>query len=422
MPIKQLLKEGFWALTGHGSLLLGVLFSIKILSQDMGPSLYGEFVLGSSIAQLFQTFFFGSKFDGIIRFAAVETGFEQRASYAKIVNKVLVDATKLCLSFGFFVTLVVYIKFGKDWSLLVLAAVIYSVTSGVSTALGGFVNALRERRILAINQGTETWIKVFLAFGLIQISESKAVVALLGYALACSVSVIGLSIWLGRKFKSNIRFSGFEVGSDEVIRNYSKGFALSGIFLWFQNYADRWALKYFSSLSEVGIYSVAFAFGYSPLVAIVNISMQIAVPIVYKDAGKTPDFSSRHKILRSVDLLGLFVFSISVVLAMVALYFKRLVIEVFLGEDYRDAANLIPMLLLAGGLFAVGEAKAIFLNAIFKNKLQILPKLSLAMFGVGLTGILTFFYGSAGAAGAVLTVSLVYAFWMSRIAYLECQS
>jgi len=422
MPIKLLLKEGIWALTGHASLLLGILFSIKILSQEMGPSLYGEFVLGISIAQLFQTFFFGSKFDGILRFGTVATGFEERVSYAKVVNKVLVDASKLCLLSGLVVTVAVYTALGKTWSLLVLATVIYAVASGVSTALGGFVNALRERRILALNQGTESWIKVFFAFGLIQISESKAVFALLGYALACSVSVIFLSIWLCRRIEFDLRFSGLEAVSDHVIRSYTKGFGLMGVFLWFQSYTDRWALKYFSSSSEVGIYSVAFAFGYSPLVAIVNLSMQIAVPIVYKSAGETPDFSSCQKILRSVDLLGLSMFSISAILALAALCFEEMIVDILLGEGYRDAASLMPLLLLAGGLFAVGETKAIFLNAIFKNKLQIGPKLSLAIFGAILTGFFTFYFGSVGAAWAVLSVSLIYACWMWRVAHLACQS
>jgi len=422
MPIKLLLKEGFWALTGHVSLLLGILFSIKILSQEMGPSLYGEFVLGISIAQLFQTFFFGSKFDGIVRYGTVADGFEERASYAKVVNKVLVDASKLCLSSGLVVSVAVYTILGKTWSLLVLAAVIYALASGVSTALGGFVNAMRERRILALNQGTESWIKVLFAFGLIQIFESKAVFALLGYALACSVSMIFLSIWLCRQFGADIRFSGFDAGSDRVIRGYTKGFALTGMFLWFQSYADRWALKHFSSLSEVGIYSVAFAFGYSPLVAIVNLSMQIAVPIVYKSAGETPDFFSYQKILRSVDFLGLALLAISAILALVALCFEEMVADILFGEGSLDAASLMPLLLLAGGFFAVGETKAVFLNAIFKNKLQIGPILWLAIFGAIHTSFLTSYYGSFGAACAVLSVSLIYACWMWRVTHLACQS
>jgi hypothetical protein len=49
----------------------------------------------------------------------------------------------------------------------------YAVASGVATALGGFVNALQERRILALNQGAESWIKVFFAFGLIQLSVDQ---------------------------------------------------------------------------------------------------------------------------------------------------------------------------------------------------------------------------------------------------------
>ena len=370
----------------------------------------------------FKIFFFGSKFDGIIRFGVVSSGFEERASYAKIVNKVLVDASKRCLFSGLLVSATVYMALGKTWSLLTFLAVVYSVTSGVSTALGGFVNALRARRILAVNQATESWVKAFLAFSLFQIFEANAVFALLGYALACSLSVMGLSIWLDRQCKSGIRFSGFEADSDEEIQSYSKGLAWAAIFLWFQNYADRWALRFFTSPSEVGVYSVAFAFGYAPLVAIINLSMQIAVPIVYKNAGETPDFSSYQKILRSVDLLGLSILAFSVVLALAALCLKEVAVDLLLGEGYRDAVSLMPMLVLAGGLFAVGETKAVFLNAVFKNKAQIGPKLSLAIFGTVLTSFLTVYCRSLGAASAVLIVSLIYACWMWRVAHLASQS
>ena len=39
--------------------------------------------------------------------------------------------------------------------------------------------------------------------------------------------------------------------------------------------------------------------------------MQIAVPIVYKRAGEAPDSSAYQKILRSMDVLGFSIFSIS---------------------------------------------------------------------------------------------------------------
>jgi O-antigen/teichoic acid export membrane protein len=166
---------------------------------------------------------------------------------------------------------------------------------------------------------------------------------------------------------------------------------------------------------------VAFAFGYSPMVALLNFSMQIAVPTIYESAGKLPGFSSYKRLLQSVDLLAMFMLVVAGIFSSLALLLKDLVKVILLGEAYSAAADLLPSLLLAGGLFAVGEAKAIFLNAILKNKLQIFPKISLSLLGVVLIGIATREYGASGAASAVLGVSLIYACWMSRIAYVACR-
>lgn len=407
---------------GHASLLIGMLFAIKFLSQGMGPIFYGEFVLGVSIAQFFQIVFFGSKFDGILRFGAIATGIVERGRYIGVVSKILVDATARCLFVGLIFSIVVYLLLGKIWTLLACSAVLYAVTSGVSTGLSGLVNALRERKILALNQGAESWIKAFLALGLIQIFEQKAAIALLGYAAACSVSIMALLIWFGKKFKTHCLLAGFGSGGDGVLQSYSKGFAWIGVFIWIQNYSDRWALKYFSTLAEVGVYSVAFAFSYSIIVALVNFTLQIAVPIIYRASDEFPELSSYRKLLHSVDCLGAFMMTVAVVLAVLALSAKEFLAGVLLGEDYREAVDLIPMLLLAGGLFAVGESKVIFLNAIRKNKLQIVPKILLSILGMVSVGLLSFKYGAFGTACAVLCVSLTYACWMWRVAHLELQS
>lgn len=419
--MQLLLKESAWALTGHTSLLFGIFFAVKVLSKDMGPSSYGEFALGVSIAQLFQTFFFGSKFDGIVRFGALVTEKNDRLNYGFNVGKILVDASKKCLLTGLVIASLVYLILGENWASLTLAAISYAVTSGVSTALGGVANALREQRTLALSQGTESWAKAFFALGLIKIFEAKAVAALLGYALACGISLILLSFWLGKKFKSEIRLPKSGRGDGDAIRNYTRSFEFVGVFLWLQSYSDRWALKYFASLSEVGIYSVAFTFGYSPIVALVNLTMQVSVPVIYRNAGEFPEFSSYKNILRPLDFLAAFMMLLAGILAMLALCLKDLAVLVLYGDTYRGAADLMPILLLAGGLFAVGESKVVFLNAIKKNRLQILPKISLSIFNFVLAGLLALKFGAVGVAYSLLIASLIYACWMWRITHIACQ-
>lgn len=422
MRFRIAIQDGIWILIGHASLLIGMLFSVKMLSESMGPSQYGEFVIGISVAQIFQTFFFGSKFDAIARFGSITKSNEERRAYAQEVYKTLIEATGRCIGVGLILLVLVYVTKGVDCFLIVLASIAYALTSGISGALDGVANATQKRRIVALHQGTESWVKLTLALLLTELLSRSVASAILGYALACLVSVGYLALWFFRYNNITPNFARINFNDDRIISTYTKGFSIIGILPLLQSYTDRWALSAFAASSEVGVYSVAVALGYSPVVALLNLSLQIAVPLVYARAGGTTEISATNATLRCVNNLAAFLMITAAILSVITVIYRVSIVEGLLGDNYRDAAKLLPIFFTAGGLYAVGESKVIFVNAVFKNKLQLYPKIIVSLFGVASAVLLTREFGAIGAASAVLSTSLVYAVWMSHVANIACKS
>jgi len=105
------------------------------------------------------------------------------------------------------------------------------------------------------------------------------------------------------------------------------------------------------------------------------------------------------------------------VMVLTALLLHKWIFQVLVAQEYRSASYLLPWMILAGGVFASGQALASSLQAQLKTRDMMTAKIITALFGVALNIVGAFWYGMMGIVCAWLIFSMVYFLWMVALVY-----
>ncbi|MGE1101271.1 lipopolysaccharide biosynthesis protein [Peribacillus simplex] len=161
------------------------------------------------------------------------------------------------------------------------------------------------------------------------------------------------------------------------------------ITLIFQ-FSDRVFIQYFNGYTELGLYSAAFS-----IVALLN-AVQTAfstfwVPVAYEHYEKNRDDKIFFKSVNSI--VSLFMFFIGIILIL----FKDLIILI-LGEDFREAASIMPFLIFMPIMYTISETTVLGINFKKKPQYHIIIALLSAIASILGNVILVPIYGATGAA------------------------
>ena len=177
----------------------------------------------------------------------------------------------------------------------------------------------RSRIVVAISQGSVVWIR--LIFGIIifvftyQITSS----ILLGYLIGSLFVLIIQLLFFSFTYKLENKPSMNYVNSDRTWRkriyNYALPFTYWGIFTWGLLASDKWALGYFSTIEDVGIYSAVYQLGFAPLLLISGFLDQFISPIIYERVANKKDsnFNYENGFWNIIKLSFVFLFSMIIV-------------------------------------------------------------------------------------------------------------
>lgn len=141
-----------------------------------------------------------------------------------------------------------------------------------------------------------------------------------------------------------------------VMLSFSSPLVISSAAVWVNNYIDRVALLQLMSLSDVGVYALAFRI--AGIISITLIGLQQAIsPLIYthyKDP-QTPE--------QIAQLFRYFVAVILLIFAIMALFSHEIILIVS-GDAYREAAPIMPILVAS----IVISQSYVFMPGIFLAK------------------------------------------------------
>lgn len=413
--LERLFKESFWIALGQAMAMLGLLVGVRLLTELLDPSAYGELALGMTISTLINQILLGPLGGGVIRFYAPAVEQGDVAGYLTAVRRMVWMATGV-VGLIVLITVAGLLAAGRDeWVILAVSALIFATISGYNAILSGIQNAARQRSIVALHQGLESWIRFAIAIGLIYWLGASSGVAMAGYVTATLIIFMSQSIFF-RKIGAAGKTLGDNVQTwRKQIWEFSWPMSIFGIFTWGQLVSDRWALEHFSETREVGLYAVLYQLGYYPMTIASGMMIQLLIPILYQKAGDATDSRRITDVSCLSWRLTWLTLGLASGISFLAFPFHEQIFSLFVAKEYLSVSYLLPWMLLSGGVFAAGQTIALNLMSQMKTRLMMTVKIVTSLFGIALNCAGAFWYGTAGIAVANLLFSLVFFAWMALI-------
>jgi O-antigen/teichoic acid export membrane protein len=415
--LRRIGPEAAWVAGGQlvaaGAAFLGV----RYLAGELGPAAYGELALALTALMLSQQVLIGPLHGGLLRLYAPASEAGDTGSLWQAGRRLLGQGALALFALTLALSAVLLLTGHAGWIPVLTATGGYAVLSGYSYAIGGLQVASRDRPSVAWLQGGGEVLRVVTAVTMVVVVSRSATGAVLGYVIATAI-LLGLQyVWLTRHRPHQPTHDspgGIQPGAAEwrarLIR-YSWPFATWGCFYWGQVASERWALQAFDGTEAVGRYALLYQLGYLPASMIANALVQLITPIVFQRAGDGTDPARIAAARRFVFRVVGGGFAAAMLLAVAAFVLHEWVFEALLAPIYWENSHLWPWMILAGGLFAIGQVATLLPLARSMSQALVKPKIVTSLMAIFLNVIGAWRFGVAGVVAANVCFSAVYLIW-----------
>lgn len=410
--------ELFWVATGQLVAALGSLALVRLLTGQLSPASYGEFALGLTVATLFQQIVFGPLTNVAVRFFAPAREAQQLRTFTRALNRLLIDGTLILGGFTILLSIVLALTNRATFIPICLGAICFSLVSGWGTVVDAKQSAARHRSIVAWHQGMGQWARTLTAFAAVAFWSASGSAAMVGYAIGALPALISQTVLIRRKTNPLLECEQIPSSSDlqsEILRlkRYALPISLWGIFTWAQQVSDRWALEWFSSTNEVGLYQTLYQTGYAPLSLLTNVGLQLTSPILFSVAGDGHDSSRMERMRKISHKLTAITLAVTGLATLTTFGSHNWIYRLLTAPEYWHVSPLLPWIVLSAGVFAAGQVASLSIVGSDSTTPLLIPKIVTAILGI----ILNFFGArSLGITGVImggLAFSLIYLVWVS---------
>jgi O-antigen/teichoic acid export membrane protein len=416
--LRRSVREGSLVVVGQALAVVGMLFTVRILTEIMPPSVYGEFALALTLTTFLGQTVFGPLAGGALRFYAPAVEKRSLGSYLAASWRLSRSAILLVAAI-LVVACVVLASIGHPmWSSLAIGAAVITTSTGLASIMSGIQNAARNRGVVAFHQTIDPWLKLGVTFALLVQFGTSSVIAMLGYAIATTIVLVSQHYFYRRLTVDATSTRDGVAHWNREIWQYMWPFSLWGIFTWAQLSSDRWAIDWFASRADVGYFGVLGQFGYSPIQIITAIAIQYVAPILFERAGDGADPRRTNDVARMSRVLTTIVFAVTAVAVLFALLLHRQLFAIFVASEYASVSYLLPWVILSGGIFAASQSVTLRLMSQLRVREMLAAKITTAILGVLLNILGAWTFGIRGvvmASIAFSTLSLVWMLWLARI-------
>ncbi len=192
----------------------------------------------------------------------------------------------------------------------------------------------------------------------------------------------------------------FRILKDMVV--YRLPLVFSSVFIVMLSFTDRYALKFLSNLSDVGVYSLGYKLANTIKVILIS-SVWFAVrPMIYKMMDKPENKRFYSKIMTY------FTFGVIIFVLGLSIYGKE-IIYLFAGKpEYRLAYKIVPVISFAILFGMLKDVAFIGLDITRKTKIMASLIIIIAILNLGLNILFIPYFKSVGAAMATLISQIIF--------------
>ena len=406
--ILRIMIESGWIVFGQIVAVIGSLILVKVLTERLTPTQYGELALGLTVAGLVNQVVMGGISSGMSRFYSVAVEKNELNIFLHDSKKLFACSLFLVMLIGLLLVVALQIFGFSNWTGITIAVVLFSILDGLNNCLSGIQNAARQRSIVAFNRGMDSWLKIIFSLIAMTYFGASGTSVVIGYCCS-SILVNGSQLFFLRKTipEEPISFTSQYPFFREIMV-YAWPFATWGLFGWAQQSAGRWGLESFSSTADVGLYSALLQLGYAPIQLITSFTLTLLMPILFAHVGDANDKYRNADLWKRVLMLAKYGVAIVIFAFILALILHKYVFLIFLQESYLSVSYCLPWMILSGGIFAIAQILASIPMALKVPKELIVASIGSSILGVIISFIGAYLFSVAGVVGASLIHSLSY--------------
>lgn len=416
---RRLSKEAFWIASGQIMAVVGSLVGVRLITGLLDPSEYGDLALGMTFAILINQIVFGPLSNGIIRFYAPSLEQGYLCEYLNAARRLLFNAIGISVLIFILTIIALWAINRNDWILIATSSIIFASLNGLNSVISGIQNAARQRSIVALHQGVESWARFLIAAVFLSCLGANSTVAMLGYAVGAALVLGSQYLYFRKIFTFKIPNKENEKDWQKKIWNFSWPFAAYGIFTWTQLASDRWALKLFTSTQDVGLFAVLYQLGYYPISLATGMVAQFISPIFYQRAGDATDSQRNANVNKLIWRLSGFALILTFICFLITFIFHSQIFMILVNKKYVVVSHLLPWMLLSGGIFATGQILTTNLMIHLKTKTMMLVKIITALLGITFNFVGAYWYGITGVVMSSVLFSLSFFVWMVLLSILN---
>jgi O-antigen/teichoic acid export membrane protein len=405
-----------WLIGGQVLSIAGALAAVRCLTEALPPEMYGVLGLGMTAATAIQQLWFGPLCATTDRFFPPAREAGQLGVFFRVLLRLLtLTGAPLLLILSALSVSLLYFGFG-DWGVLLACAAGYAIASGANNLLESVQNASRCRHLVALHNGASAWLRLMLAVGLVWVYGPSASVVLVGYIGGSALVLVSQYASFRRVIQApSHSIDNSTTKSSSAWQDLMWGFlwpALSwGAFTWAFAASDRWFLQVFSSTESVGRYLVLYQLGYYPVSLLAGLVQQWVYPILFAQAGDGTNPLHNQQVIQSTRK-WLVLTAVAVVAAVLCASIAHgLVFQCLAAAKYREVSPWLPGMVLASGLFALGQLATLPLVATVGTRSLARCKIGSSCLGLLLNGIGAWQGGVAGLVVAQICFSATYVLW-----------
>ncbi len=419
--ISAWVKESLWVVVGQFFALAGSFALVRVMTSLLSPNQYGELALSLTALGLISQIAINSIGASIARYYPVAVLKNQLKTFASVSKGFLLISAVLSLTIGLIISGFLLINNYQHWAILCLLGFIFATLSLYNFTANSLQNAARNRSTVALHTTVESWLKIAAAFIAILLLGAQASSALIGYCLTLILLLFSQKYFLSKILNKNEESQFLDQSSvknwQKNIWQYAWPFATWGAFTWAQQVSDLWSLKFFTSTSEVGLYTVVFQLGFAPIVLLNTVVQQFLSPILNQHATLSHEGKKKNNVHLTIWVTAFLSLIVTTLTFIFVFNFHEWLFSWLVAAEYRSASVYLAWMLLAGGVFSAGQILSLKLMSEFKSKEMIRLKIYTALLGISFNIAGAWLYGTKGVIGSVVIFSFSYSIWMAWLTW-----
>lgn len=404
-----------WIMLGQIVAALGTFAGVRVLTELMTPGEYGKVALVLSLVNLVQLSLGRAFGTASYRFLGVSQDKGELGAFGAVTLRWSAGSIAMLLVF---LPLLLLLRLGLDWpvSVPLLAGGVGLTAFLLLHALGtGIENAARHRPAAAIGQMGYEWGRVLLAALLVAVVTPSAEMAVVGF-MASAVLATAFHGFFIRKWLAFPEIHLFQDVRETYVGKHYAGYLLpvvaGGFLTWIFLFSVRWILMRFESLEDVAVFSAFYQIGVVPSLLGASVLNSLLAPIFYRRVSDGQDKATHARMFRVNLAVAAGILAVVVAGTLAVAIMRGWICALLLDEAYRTHAWMLPWMVVAGGLYAVGEQLLISVMSFSSTKILIPLKAVMAGLAVAVYWYAAGRFGLNGVVFALAVLGGGYALLM----------